>query len=49
MGEIVWCSGKREEGVAGVRKSLAENEALLAEEANVVVVRAGAQGARTWR
>jgi hypothetical protein len=44
LGEIEWSSGKRDGSVSVARKSLAEFEALLAEDpANAVVARAGAQ------
>ncbi|HKE27413.1 MAG TPA: serine/threonine-protein kinase [Bryobacteraceae bacterium] len=44
LGEIVWCSGKRDSGVAMLRKSLAEFEAQLAEDpANAIVANAGNQ------
>ena len=44
LGEIQWASGKRDEGVATLRKSLAEFEALSAEDpANAVFASAGAQ------
>jgi tetratricopeptide (TPR) repeat protein len=44
LGEIEWASGRREEGVATLRKSLSEFEALAAEDpANAVFTNAGAQ------
>jgi hypothetical protein len=44
LGEIVWSSGKRNSGMAMLRKSLAEFEAQLAEDpANAIVANAGNQ------
>jgi tetratricopeptide (TPR) repeat protein len=44
LGIVQWASGRREDGVATLRKSLAEFEALAAEDpANAVYVNAGAQ------
>jgi tetratricopeptide (TPR) repeat protein len=44
LGEILWAAGKREMGIAAMRKSVAEFEALSAEDPqNAVFVDAGAQ------
>jgi serine/threonine protein kinase len=44
LGEIEWASGKREQGIATLRKSLAEFEVLAAEDpGNAVFANAGAQ------
>ncbi len=44
LGEIEWARGKREQGVATLRKAVAEFEALAAEDpANAVFANAGAQ------
>ena len=44
LGEIEWASGRREEGVATLRKSLSEFEVLAAEDpANAVFTNAGTQ------
>lgn len=44
LGEIVWASGKRSQGVATMRKSLAEFDSLCAEDPqNAVLANAGAQ------
>ncbi len=44
LGDIEWSSGKRDPGLSTMRKSLAEFEALLAEDpGNAIVANAGAQ------